>query len=218
MIPKLIKINSKLEIIDHNDVSYVGIVELIKENCILSKIKIGSKPKPHIVNDSRIKLFSYFNSSVYQSQTTVLGIRVDKEFARLVLTLPDHIKKVERRRFFRVPLDLPVDYTPLPIENEYMDVDNVPISFIKDIKTTNIIDISGGGIKISVDKQLAVDDQVLIILFLSKAIKALCRVVRVEQNFENNTYKTSLRFEHINETDRDLIIEYLFSATTKKTK
>lgn len=211
MMDSFIQMDTKLEIIDSREENYLAKVEVTKEGCILIKILIGEREIPKITQGHSVKLFIYDKGKVYSGTSTLLGIKEEKDIARAVLAMPENIKKVERRKYFRLPVNIEIEFVKISVEEEYEQVKDVPRELFYLLKSTNTIDISGGGMKIFSEDSLKVGQKVLTILYIPIELKILCSVVRVEKQPKKERYKVSLKFENISERNRDKIIEFIFN-------
>ncbi|QGU95862.1 hypothetical protein GOM49_12820 [Clostridium bovifaecis] len=211
MIDSFIRMNTKLEIIDSREENYLAKIEVVKESCILIKILIGEREIPKIVQGHNIKLFIYDKGKVYSGTSILLGIRGEGNIARAVLAVPENIKKVERRKYFRLPVNIEIEFVEIPMEKDYEQVKDIPREFFYLLKSTNTIDMSGGGMKIISEDNLKVGQKVLTVLYIPIELKILCSVVRSESEPQKERYKVSLKFENISERNRDKIIEFIFN-------
>jgi c-di-GMP-binding flagellar brake protein YcgR len=205
-----IEINMKLDVIDLEDRTYMARVEIVKEECMIVKMIVGDREKPKLAENSTIEILVFDNGMIYSAECTVIGIKEDKLFCIAILTIPEDFKKVERRRYFRFPTNIEVEYVIVPKEEEYNQIEDIHQELLKAMKVTKAIDLSGGGIKIFTEETTETNQQVVVSVFIPHEIKVICSVVRVEIDIEDKRYKTSLKFENISERNRDKIIEYIF--------
>lgn len=217
MSNNFIKMDGRMEIIDLHNESFMTVVDLVNEKCILVKILLrdGQKPKPKLSVGEDIKVFIYKNGSAYSGNCTVVGIKEQKKFTHAVLTLPKDMKKIERRKYFRLPINMNIDYIILPNGFKYSQLKDIPLGFLVNLKQTETIDISGGGLKINCSTSPEVGQMILVSLYIPEEIKLLTTVVRVEKNSNKGNYKVSLKFENISEKTRDKIIEFIFNEMRK---
>lgn len=210
MLKSDIKVGMKLELIDLREEAYMAVVELVKESCILVKIIVGNGEGPKIKQNYKNKILMYANGRVYSGETTMIGIRGEGECLRAILTIPEELEKIERRKYFRFPIEIDLDYVLIPKGEEYIQIKDIPKDYIYSMKGTNCIDISGGGIKIFIEEPAEIGQQVLISIFIPEELRILCTVARIEKDIEHKRYKAGLKFENINERSRDKIIEFIF--------
>ncbi len=124
------------------------------------------------------------------------------KFAPFVeITSPFDLKPLERRRHKRVKVMVPI---------EYRKVDGGLF------KATRSLDISGGGVKLIVDEDLAVGDELELLVYLpeSDVISALGRVVRVETSEGLRT--AGVEFMIMDERKRRDIINFVFKSEMKE--
>lgn len=212
-----IRMDMKLDVIDLEEKTYMARVEMVKDQCMLTKMIVGDREKPKLIQNENVEVLVYNKGLVYSGKCTVLGVKEDKVFCRAVVTIPKEFKKVERRKFFRFPTNAQIEYVILPKEQDYLQVKDIPKEFLNAMKVSNAIDISGGGIKIFTEEAPEANQQILLSIFIPHEIKVICSVVRIERDIKNQKYKTSLRFEDISERSRDRIIEYIFEIMREST-
>ncbi|MFD3258569.1 flagellar brake protein [Paenibacillus lentus] len=125
----------------------------------------------------------------------------------------DRIKKAQRRRFFRVPVEVELNLNLKSIEHADED------EFVK--MTTK--DISGGGLSFLCDFALETEKLIAGIMYLEtnnyqNTIEFHGKIVNCTRLPENN-YKISLEFVHMKESIRSDIIKYcLFKQVEARNK
>lgn len=214
---KFIKMDSKIEIIDLSNEGFMTEIELINDKCILVKIlrRDGHKPRPKLNVGKNINLLIYKKGSVYSTSSTVVGMKEEKDFTRAVIVLPKNVKKIERRKYYRLPINMEMDYVILPNEPKYSKIKDIPSDVLALLRQAETVDISGGGLKINCSTSPEVGQMILVSLYIPEEIKLLTTVVRVEKNSNKGNYKVSLKFENISEKTRDKIIEFIFDEMRK---
>lgn len=215
MEKSIIKIGTKVEFIDSRGESYPSVIEVVKESCILVKLFFGERDFPKTTQGNKVELVIYHKGSVYSAQSSFLGIKREKEFAGVVLTTPENTKKIERRKYFRLPINIEIEILMLPLDTEYMEIKDMPKPIFNLLKPTTTIDISGGGMKITFDNKPEVGQKALVVIYIPDQLKLLCSVMRVEMDNKEGKYKVSLKFENIRERDRDKIIAFIFNEMRK---
>lgn len=167
-------------------------------------ISIPTKgPNPLVLNSGdlvRVSLVS--EMSRIEFETKVVGWRYDN-IPLYTLALPKDYKRVQLRDYVRIPIVLQVDYADLP------DPGQKPV-FIK----CNSLDLSGGGIRLLLQKEYPADTSLLLIITIplqarQEELEVVGRVVRSWPDQNVKLYQTALQFIKISRKQQDLIIRFI---------
>jgi hypothetical protein len=163
----------------------------------------------------------YFGASVWEFETSVISCNDNV----LVLNHSDNVRFINRRRFFRVPVNRPTFIAPFPFaktlstndendnEGEGQDPANStgdnwgPPEFVP----ANVTELAGPGLRIETPLEVNVGDRVLVVLQLSEE-------ENMDSSLRNARSKTPLRIvEDIGEVRHAKVIENGFSIAVELT-
>lgn len=135
------------------------------------------------------------DGEVYQFESKLIS--KDSHHYFLKLQLPDQFKRVQRRAYVRVDINVK---TIVHLDKDY---------------ETKTKDLSGGGMSITLPKEvsLKVDDSLNTSLYLTNGdqvteVKTNNKIVRLEE--KDNLLYVYLQFDEIDEADRTKIVQYCF--------
>lgn len=211
---KELKINNRLEI-SYKGLSYKsniqdsegGIVALsvpYKNNSYIVP-EIGEELEV-IYYDSYDKVFR-FTSKVVGKKT--LGIPV------ILIERPNNIEKLQRRDYVRISYLNDIYYSIISNNIDIEKIDEIGIANYL-FKRGKLIDISGGGMRISIDEEANIGDQLFIRLqFPPKEFYIGCKVSRIEDTI-NKSKNLGLKFHSIKNNEREEIIKFIFKRMLVK--
>ncbi len=202
-----LKINQNIEIEVINGYyqgKYLSKVSEINEKEIKIMAIYDEEDIP-LIKDKPVKIFYEGAHAFYSFESRIKKI-IEEPVTLLVLEIPDKVKRIQRRKFFRLKI-LEDVYYRLYKKCGYGH------EFIK----SKMLDISGGGIKILVNKDFMKGDKLEIMLTIEplkgKTINA--EIVRID-NIEKNTEKIAgLKFLDIDQEIQDEIISWMFNYQRK---
>ncbi|MBC7337263.1 MAG: PilZ domain-containing protein, partial [Clostridia bacterium] len=167
-----------------------GVVVVFDKGALLPEIVPGTKVKVRWTEKGRL-----FRGEVE------LRCKGGRFIPFVEVSFPLSFEPIERRRHRRVKAIVPL---------EYRKIEGGPF------KASQTLDISGGGLRIKVDEDIKVEDELELLIYLpeSEVISALARVVRIE---EDNTHKIAgLEFMIIDERYRRNIVNFVFKTELKE--
>lgn len=167
-----------------------GLIVVFDKGILLPQVQPGTKVSVRWSERGRL----------LKSEVDIRG-RGGKVIPFLEISSPVDFAPIERRRHRRVKAVIPVEYR------------KISDSFFK---STQTLDISGGGLKIRVDDSIEAGDELEVLIYLpeSDVISALGRVVRIEER--GNEREAGLEFMIIDERFRRNIINFVFKAELKE--
>lgn len=151
----------------------------------------------------------------YECSAEVLGVRKEDKRYIAVLSIPIIRRQIDRRRFFRIAVQIRVRYFLLP-KGEYRTVLDIPRGCFLKTKKCRCIDISAGGIKILTEENMDVGKYVLINIFVPYKSNILCKVVRSEVHKASSKFIISMEYVYIDEQDRDKIVRFVIKNESVK--
>lgn len=148
--------------------------------------------------NTEVEVISYDQTSVYAFNARVVD-RLSSPVYSYILSQMSKMKKIQRRKYFRVPAFYPVTVSKVLPEGLSMPING------------NILDLSGGGMQIQLNEPLEVGEKISAALCLPNLkINTAARIVRVNKDEEKNTYLLGAEFQNISEPERDRIIRCVF--------
>ena len=200
MVNLQLKVNGRLEILLGNEVFYSSVQD-IKEDILLIGIPMIKGYYVKFENNTKLSMLYFEGSNVYKFESMIIGRDKCGNMPLYKLTLPEKVSKIQRREFVRVNVRIPVEITEE--KNKYKAF---------------AIDLSGGGMKIKLDKELS-NGSIISIKFKSvirdELISIEGRVVR-ECGKEENKYIYGIKYYKINEKIREQIIRDIFNIMRKQ--
>ena len=128
---------------------------------------------------------------------------------KMKLMATESISHEQKREWFRVDADFPVKYWPI-------DEKGAPKG---DTASGTVIDISGGGIRISVKECLPVKTRIRLQIELTEPrvekVPCICRVMRVIRTFSGRS-QMGLQFEDIEMDDRDKNVAFCLAEQRRQ--
>ena len=211
---KEIEIGHILKVIIKKDEKREIIYGTLIENNDILKIQIENKKDIDLLEeyeDKKIKVnFWHTSHAGFSFKTTLLEIKTRS----IILEHSEKLDQFQRRHYFRINAHLKGKYYPLTgeqkekFEKEHEFVlsrENFP-------RNMRIINISGGGISISVTEKLIVFYPVWLKFNLDNIIQVkgiIGRIIR-EKKIRKSRYKYVILFEKIDESDREKIIQFIY--------
>ncbi|SMC17776.1 c-di-GMP-binding flagellar brake protein YcgR, contains PilZNR and PilZ domains [Clostridium acidisoli DSM 12555] len=203
-----ININTKCEVLIKGK-SYKSNIQDIYEKDIAISIPVFKNNYANLLKDEEVEVIYYDEKNVYGFQSKVTG-RKNDGISMILIEKPDKIKKVQRRRFFRMDLSMEVEYKK--IEDNLSDNQiNAIIEENKDFSICTMVDLSGGGIRIRTKDDI--DENQLYIIKIplkDEVIYVTCYCVRVIRDSIAKSNVCGFSFYDIEDSKRDRIISYLF--------
>lgn len=160
--------------------------KIVEVNDDSFKVKLKQLGKYEV--DESVELFAMTDSGQLYFETIVKEVDGDK----LSIWFPIDVRYLQRREFSRI--------------NEIKEVSLVDN---EETITSNVIDLSAGGLKVSTIKQLEIlKEYKLKINIENHTIECLFQPIRLEAM--GDKYITSGRFLNINNYDRIILVQYCF--------
>ncbi|MBO8137494.1 MAG: PilZ domain-containing protein [Desulfotomaculum sp.] len=204
---KRLKIGQKITVIRKDDASgqeYYSMVQNIKDDVLYITIPYHGESPLVLMRKEQLKIKYTAQEAVYMFATKCLGTHQETKTLRLYkVAVPgeNDIKRVQNRKFVRVPVILDVEYL-LPSTEE--------------VKKGLAVDISGGGMRLATKEKLNVNT-ILDLYFVLPTrnedlpMKLKARVVRCSLvDDESRVYHVGLEFIHISRGTQDKICSFVF--------
>jgi len=202
-----IKINKIIEIEVGHGTDYSGTyrtrVEDIKKNSLVIGMPINQGNYVPLRPGSEVIIWHWANSASYAYYCRVKERTLEPLPLVFLEWPPFEIKKVQRRDFVRVPVNLYLEYK----------LEHGPELETEVFHKVSIRDLSGGGTQFIAKNKLIKGDTLKIKLFLpNDTINCKAKVMWVYTEIKDNKERllTGIKFVDIPEKVRDKIIKYVF--------
>ena len=147
----------------------------------------------------------YFNGehAVYKFKSKVKK-RYKDPIPLIVLSIPQEIKRIQRRQYFRLKVNKNIYYKLAKNDEDKQKKE--------DYKKTQIVDISGGGVKMVLNNDLKKGDIIQILLKIDclKQTPITGKVVRFITSEDGYTKFAGIKFIDIKRSIQDKIIGWIF--------
>lgn len=206
-------INNKIEIDIENDGIYKSNIQDVTDNYIGISIPVNRGKYLPLGRKEEINVLYYYENDIYSFRSIVLGRKIDKILI-IMIKRPEskNIKKVQRRNFVRVPFMINVLCAQTNSGKSIYNISNNQIDFFEAYS----LDISGGGIRLALDKSLEEkidynDVLMLTIPLESGNLTVKAKVVRIEKDPKNPKIICGTNFVELDKFTREAIVKLVFS-------
>ena len=160
-----------------------------------------------------IEVLYYEEENLYKFKSSVIG-RKFENIPILLISKPKEIKKIQRRKYVRVPL----------IRNvKYKNIKNQPRinpSTIDESEYTKaiLVDLSGGGMRIKVPEEIKLNEFIMVSLTVNKEnILIVGKAKRIQKDDEGRVV-CGLSFEFLDNSMREKVIKFTFQLMREQMK
>lgn len=217
-IDKILQINSRVEIAklypenEEDQIIGLSLIQEIDNNSFLIMVPIQNRHVLYLTKGDEVIVWITVDNARYAFESIVMNEKVEIGIKYFELKKPQKLTSSERRNFVRVKKFLPIKYKVIKDGKE----DNW--ESIQASEEASMLDISGKGISLSVNKPLLRDLLMVLAIPLEMnnvtlITKVLGRVVRSEKT--DSFYKIGINFVNISEKQEDLIMKYVFDTLRK---
>lgn len=217
MIPKFsdIKIGKKIEIVQKSfkdKKSYISQFESIDKKGVDISV-LAPMQEGRIIPISRGSIIDvYFINKVdlFHFRAEVVDRIIQGAIHLLKINRIDDLKRIQRREFYRFECMLDIKIQ-IVVEDENEESK-------QEFFNARVVDISGGGVKIVIEKSLKKNTLLNCELKLKNndTIDFLGKVVRVDK--DSGKYEIGIMFKRIKRNDRETVIRYIFIEQRKLRK
>lgn len=198
-------INRRIEVLWNNEF-YRSTVQDSKSNSFVISIPMkGSEYLPISVGQS-VEMHYYEGDSIYKFEGEVID-RENKGMPLLTVKIPQTFKKIQRRKYVRVPVTTSVKYMVTPKEYRLRRLDNTTIN---NMNQGILVDLSGGGLKFVSNESLKDKSLLVQMKFDSFELIAKGEVVRCIFDEKERVYDIGMNFTDIGAQEREKLITYIF--------
>ncbi|MCI1943689.1 flagellar brake protein [Clostridium luticellarii] len=206
-------VNSRIEI-EIDGKIYKSNIQDISEDYIGINIPVNNHKYIVLKKGDKIAAVYYLGKNIYRFNTVVIGRKIEKILI-IMIKKPEEVEVVQRRNFVRVPLVLNVLCAVVPVNKDPHNLDEQVEVF-----NAHSLDLSGGGMKISVDDKLkckvSAGDIIMVTIPMeddSLAVKG--KVVRISRNNDKSKIIFGLNFVDLDKINRERIVKLLFQVMRK---
>lgn len=198
----VLKVNQNIEIsFDHADFldDYVTRIETLEPDTI----GVSMPTKRRVPAGTHCWVYLIRERQRYGFESVIQGYGKDN-ILLMILSCPAEILRLQRRKYFRVPVALPASCTVLSSDTASMDLTVAGV----------IVNISSGGVLLSAEAQLDEGREVHLTFNLSPetALKEIAgQVVRASEKIGDGLPEYGIEFTGLSNSLRDLIMRYVFS-------
>jgi c-di-GMP-binding flagellar brake protein YcgR len=210
-------INQKVEI-EMEDGMYKSNIQDVTDEYIGISIPVNDGKYVPLRKGEKVIGLYYFNKDIYKFETVVIGRKVDRLLI-IMLKKPEKIVMFQRRNFARVPFMVNICCALVENNNKLQNIGNNQIEFF-DAYT---LDISGGGMRLAIDRKLEGKIHFGSILMITIPIESenltlKGKVIRVENDRKNPKIIYGLSFIDLDRLARECIIRLVFKVMREQMK
>ncbi|MCB2340795.1 flagellar brake protein [Clostridium estertheticum] len=212
MIKVDFKLNKKLEILV-DEKYFNSNVQDVTEDYIAISIPTNSGEYLPLSNGSIIDVIYYEEENIYKFSSSIIG-RKFENIPILLLAKPEEIKKIQRRRYVRVPLIKAAKYINL------RDEPKVNLSTIDNSKYLKavLVDLSGGGMRVKVSEEIKDNDFLLVALTVNEEEVLIVGQTKRIMKDADGRFICGLSFEFLDNVTREQLIRYIFQLMRNQMK
>ncbi|MEK6775830.1 MAG: PilZ domain-containing protein [bacterium] len=203
-IRSFLKVNQRIEIdFDHPDFldEYTSRVEKIKEDLIY----VALPEIRHVPEKTHGWVFYVYKDQRYGFETQVEGYEGGPS-VRMILASPREILRLQRRKYFRVFVDIPVTCR----------APTLPMEEPESIFYGTILNISAGGVLMETDREIPVGSELVLFFSLAQEMDIddiPSKVIRcgiVKKTKKHILYEYGIEFYSLDGRLRDAIMRFVF--------
>lgn len=199
-----IYINCILDVLDDKGKAYKSRIQEINEEHMYIDIPMENGEYLLLRKNCEIGIIIYNEKigMLYKANLRIIGKKIEGNLRLYKVSRPYGIEKLQRRNYVRVDTTRAVKYKK---KGDIAYSDGI------------ILDLSGGGMKIKLDKKIEVNDILNLIVELDgKFAQIKGHVRRVYKDEKDRKYVIGFEFTEINEAVRDRIIHIVFSVMRRQ--
>lgn len=197
-----LSINGNVQI-NYDDITYKSVVQDVQDDYFAISVPVANNDYLTLKQEEVNMYYYVEGESYFNFKAEVIGRIKEDNLPMYKLTNPYNILKIQRRNFVRVSTVEYVFYRNNSSENERWQ---------KGV----IVDLSGGGLRLRAGRDINLDDEILVNLFVNETkVSVIGKIVRLEEDKDNrNVY--GVEFIEIDERKRDKIITKVFNIMRKQ--
>jgi c-di-GMP-binding flagellar brake protein YcgR len=213
-----VKENDIVKFINPNKTLIDGIVKKVCNDCLGITINTRQEAFRELSKNQFIELILVHKHEALRCTSIVLG-STRTDFGQVVIiSIPKLLLGIERREFQRIPIVMDIEYSPLPVDVDYKRLSNVEPRFFRALRKTYSIDISGGGVYVTILKnELECNFALMTLSLKNEKISMLCKKVRTDFVIGSNYNKVAFKYDDIEKNHRQLIIDFVSEKSKEMT-
>lgn len=201
------------------------VLDIISEDRIEISMPIEKSKLILLPVDGEYDLYFYGDNVLYQCYARVVDRYKNNSLYVLVLDLTSNLRKYQRREYYRFSCALEMNSRKLQEEEIYF-ADKGTDKLIPELplKSSVVVDISGGGLRFVANYAYEVDSMILckyrlLINGQSKEYNLVGRVLAVrELDNRKGVFEHRVQYVNMDSEDREEIIKYIFDEERKTLK
>ena len=206
------KLNKKLEILI-DEKYFKSNIQDITEDYIAISIPINSGEYLPLSKGAIIEVIYYEEENLYKFKSSVIG-RKFENIPILLISKPNEIKKIQRRKYVRVPLIRNVKYKNIKNHPRTNPTTVDKSEYLKAV----LVDLSGGGMRIKVPEEIKLNDFILVSLTVDKEDILIVGKVKRIQKDDDGRCVCGLSFEFLDNSIREKVIKFTFQLMREQMK
>lgn len=204
-----IKENDIVKFITHNKTLFDGIIKKVSNNCLGITIDTRQGTFIRLNKDQFIELILVRERQALKCGAVILGCNQNDFEQAVIISIPELILSIDRREFERLPIVMDIEYSPLPLEANYQNLDSVESKYLRSFRKTYTVNISAGGVYFIVSKNEVDSKFALVSLSLrNEKIITLCEKVRTDYN-DSKHDRVAFKYNDIKAQHRQLILDFV---------
>lgn len=203
--------------------------DIVSEEEVIIAMPVEASKVVLLPRDVRYDLNFFASKGLFNCSAEVKGRYKEGNLYSLSMRLTSELRKLQRRKFFR--LDCLVDFTYFVLYDEEEKEMRDPYSahechlrrFPEDSRKTGVIvDISGGGVRTITTDQLPPEGDLLVFFRVAMddsefAFSTFAHVINCKLlDNGSNRYESGLEFRKISQHDQERIVRYIFQEERTK--
>ncbi|MBZ9688062.1 flagellar brake domain-containing protein [Clostridium estertheticum] len=205
-------INKKLEIL-FDEKYYNTNIQDLTEDYIEISIPMSAGQYVPLSKGTIIDVIYYEEENLYTFKSSIIG-RKFENIPILIISKPMEIKKIQRRKYVRVPLINTAKYKNLKNQPRTKPSTIDKSEYLKAV----LVDLSGGGMKVRVSEEIKTNDFILVDLTVNNEniliVGQAKRIVKDDQG----RFLCGLSFESLDGITQEKIIRYIFQLMREQMK
>ncbi len=198
MVKFEIEVNSRVEIILEDGICK-SVIQEWDENNLYIAVPMIKGQYIKFAKGQKLTMYNYLHSDkLFKFECKVLGLDKCGNMPLYKLTLPEEVRKIQRREFVRVETNKRIKYSKLEEEK---------------FNSAVLIDLSGGGMRIKANEKLELNELVTIYLEDEK-ISVEGKIVRADKY--KDYYDYGISYSHIDNKTREKLIKIIFTIMRKQ--
>lgn len=209
-----IKENDIVKFITPNKTLFDGIIKKISNSFLGITIDIRQDTFMWLKKEQAIELIIADEMKATKCSSIILGCNQSDFEQAVIISIPEPVLGIDRRKFERLPIVMDIEYSPLPSEIQYQNLNTVESKYFRFFRKTFTINISAGGVYFIVPKNGLDSNFALVSLTLkNEKIMALCEKIRTDYINDSKHDRVAFKYNDIKTKHRQLILDFISEKT-----